>query len=72
MPNWSLVSYNDRDIKTKEDIIWVAEEVLKAYKSGNVEMKDKMALSFLETYVKEYGDLPLPIPIDSRFEILDL
>ena len=72
MGNWSLKSYNGRDIETKEDIKWVCKEVVKAYRTGSPALKDQMALAFLEIYVKEYGDIDLDVPIENRFEILDL
>ncbi len=67
MPNWKLISYNGRDIETKEDILWVCEEVTKAYKSGNVELKDQMALSYLEDIYSEHLG-----PVKNRWELLDL
>ena len=72
MPKWNLISYNGRDIQTEEDIMWVCEEVTKAYKSGNIHLKDRMALSFLEILHQEHIDEGCFGIIKSRFDILDL
>ena len=67
MLNWKLRFYNGREIKTQEDIMWVCKEVTKAYKSGNVELKDMMLLSYLaELHSDHIG------PVKSRWELLDL
>ena len=72
MPDWNLKYYNGREIKTKEDIMWVCQEVTKAYKSGNPEMKDIMALCFLQDLHQEHIDQGYFGFIESRFDILDL
>ena len=72
MSEWDLISYNGKDIKTLEDIIWVCEEVEKTYKWGDVELKDQMALSFLKKLHQKHIDEGRFGFINSRFEILDL
>ncbi len=72
MAGWSLKTYNGKDIKTKEDIIWVCKEVHKAYRGGNPKMKDMMALSFLKDLYNKHGEIEIFEPIENRFEILDL
>ncbi len=71
-PPWSLVSYNGREIKTDDDIVWVAIELLKVYAKGEVQLKDQMALSYLESIKKTHGHMLLDDSIKDRFEILDL
>ena len=72
MPKFKLISYNDREIKTQEDMIWVCKEVTKAYESGNVQLKDRMALAYLEMVHQEHIDEGCFGIIENRFEILDL
>ena len=72
MSDWSLKSYNGRDIETKEDIIWVCREVHKAYRMGNVELKDQLALCFLKELYEEMGEIEFFEKIETRWEILDL
>ena len=72
MPKWNLVSYNNKEIKTEEDILWICKEVKKAYESGHPEMKDIMALSFLKDLHQKHIDQGCFGFIESRFEILDL
>ena len=71
--SWQIKYYNDREIKTSKDLLWMAEEVAKAFKSGNVELKDKIALAELKKIYKEHlATYVIPEPIKNRFEILDL
>lgn len=72
MSNWNLKFYNDKEIKTQEDIMWLCKEVVKAYKKGNPEIKDQMALAFLEELHKEHIEKNRIGFIENRFEILDL
>ena len=72
MTDWNLKTYNGRDIKTQEGIIWLCGEVNKAYKKGNPEIKDMMALSFIKHLNSKYEKNEFFEKIDSRFVILDL
>ncbi len=67
MPEWKVISYNGKEIKTKEDILWACEEVVKAYKSDNVELKDMMLLSYLKELHSDHIG-----PVKNRWELLDL
>ena len=64
-----MTSYNGREIKTKEDVLWMCQEVKKVYESGNVGIKDVMALSHLEEILEEEYRKN---PINNRWEILDI
>jgi len=72
MAKWELRSYKGREIKTDEDIMWVCEEVTKAYERGDMTLQDKMALSFLGKLHQEHIDEGRFGFIENRFDILDL
>jgi len=79
MPRWELHSYNEREIKTEEDLLWMAKELEKVFKNNKrvIEMKDIMALSFLKEVWREKGEewgkrILEKNKIQSRFDILDI
>jgi hypothetical protein len=71
MSDFNLINYNGRDIETREDIMWVCEEVTKAYKNGSPKLKDKVVLQWLREIHQEMKDGVFGT-IDNRFEILDI
>lgn len=81
MPRWKILSYKDREIKTRADEIWMAEELIKLGNSGKeFDMSDIMALSHIkeiwrevpEEQKKQIGKMIEDNKIKNRWEILDL
>jgi len=72
MVDWDLKSYLGREIKTKEDVMWVCEQIKERLKNGEASLEDMGALSYLKELHQEHIDQGCFGTIDSRFDILDL
>ena len=72
--------FDGKEIKTKKDILWLADELAKRYKSGKVGYEEMMGLAYLEQVRDNFTDEQKQMiknhkeknKIKSRFEILDL
>lgn len=75
MAKWKLQYYGGKEIKTVEDLAWVACEIERKFKTGRLEMQDIMALTYLKEECAQWeidGKIPKREKIESRAEILDI